>query len=103
MWDRACVDAASVPAPGGGKHTGETRQIVARSAANTICSWDQQGLPLVAKISGAQVNESRFPSPLAEVMPAVKWLSGHSRKGPGELQRRDSNVLSFVDGMASRR
>jgi hypothetical protein len=43
MWDRACVDAASVPARAGGEHMGRTRPIVANSAANIICWWMSAG------------------------------------------------------------
>ena len=38
MWDRACVDAASVPAPGVGSIRAAIRPIAVSSAANTICS-----------------------------------------------------------------
>jgi len=44
IWDRACVDAASVPAPAGGEHTAETQPIAANSEANTICWWMSVGL-----------------------------------------------------------
>jgi transposase len=37
MWDRACIDAASVPALQLANIRAETRSIVASSAANTIC------------------------------------------------------------------
>jgi len=37
MWDRACVDAASVPAPAGASTQAETQAIAANSEANTIC------------------------------------------------------------------
>lgn len=78
MWDRACVHAASVPAPAGGEHTGEARLIVASSAAKGHLLLDQCGLPLVDRISGAQVHDSRLLIPLVEAIPAVKGLSGRA-------------------------
>ena len=38
-WDRACIDAASVPSPRGGEHTGPTQLIGVSLAANTISLW----------------------------------------------------------------
>jgi transposase len=37
MWDRACVDTASVPAPAGASTQAETQPIAANSEINTIC------------------------------------------------------------------
>jgi transposase len=41
---------------------------------------DQRGLPLVARISGAQVHDSRLLIPLMEAIPAVPGLPGRARK-----------------------
>ena len=46
---------------------------------------DERGLPLMAQISGAQVHDSRFLSPLIESIPAVTGLAGRARKHPGKL------------------
>ena len=85
MWDRASVDAASVPAPAGGEHTGRNPTDRGKLGCKHHLLVDQRGLPLVAKISGAQVHDSRFLIPLVESIPAVKGLAGRARKRPGKL------------------
>jgi len=54
---RACVDAASVPAPAGGEHTGRNPTNRGKLGCN----------------------------PLVESIPAVKGLAGRARKRPGKL------------------
>jgi transposase len=76
MWDRACVDAASVPAPAGGEHTGRNPTDRGKLGCKHHLLVDERGLPLVAQISGAQVHDSRFLIPLIESIPAVKGLAG---------------------------
>jgi len=85
MWDRACVDAASVPAPTGGEHTGRNPTDRGKLGSKHHLLVDERGLPLVAQISGAQVHDSRFFIPLIESIPAVKGLAGRARKRPGKL------------------
>jgi len=76
MWDRACVDAASVPAPAGGEHTGRNPTDRGKLGSKHHLLVDERGLSLVARISGAQVHDSRFLIPLVESIPAVKgWLA----------------------------
>lgn len=76
MWDRACVDAASVPAPAGGEHTGRNPTDRGKLGCKHHLLVDERGLPLVAQIPGAQVHDSRFLIPLVESIPAVKGLAG---------------------------
>jgi transposase len=85
MWDRACVDAASVPAPAGGEHTGRNPTDRGKLGSKHHLLVDERGLPLVAQISIAQVHDSRFLIPLVESIPAVKGLVGRARKRPGKL------------------
>jgi transposase len=85
MWDRASVDAASVPTPAGGEHTGRNPTDRGKLGCKHHLLVDQRGLPLVAQISGAQVHDSRFLIPLVESIPAVRGLVGRARKRPGKL------------------
>jgi len=85
MWNRASVDAASVPARSGGEHTGRNPTHRRKLGCKHHLLVDQRGLPLVAQISGAQVHDSRLLLPLVESIPAVKGLSGRARKRPGKL------------------
>jgi len=85
MWDRASVDAASVPAPAGGEHAGRNPTDHCNLSCKHHLLVDQLGLPLVAKISGSRAHDSRFLIPLVEALPAVKGLSGRARKRPSKL------------------
>jgi hypothetical protein len=85
MWDRACSDAASVPAPADGEHTGRNPTDRGELGCKHHLLVDQRGLPVVAQITGAQVHDSRLLIPLIESIPAVKGLSGRARKQPGKL------------------
>ncbi|MFB9245125.1 IS5 family transposase [Massilia antarctica] len=85
MSDRACIDAASVPAPAGGEHTGRNPTDRGKLGCKHHVLVDQRGLPLAAQITGAQVHDSRMLIPLPESIPAVKGLSGRARKRPGKL------------------
>jgi hypothetical protein len=48
---------------------------------------DQRGLPLVARISGAQVHDSRLLIPLMDAIRAVPGLPGRARKRPVNYMR----------------
>lgn len=48
MSDRACIDAASVPAPAGGEHTGRNPTDRGKLRCKHHVLVDQRGLPLVA-------------------------------------------------------
>ena len=85
MWDRASIDAASVPAPAGGAHTGRNPTDRGKLGCKHHLLVDQRGLPLVAQISGAQVHDSRLLIPLVQSIPAVKGLPGRARKRPAKL------------------
>lgn len=84
-WDRACIDAASVPSPRGGEHTGRNPTDRGKLGCKHHILVDQRGLPLVAQISGAQVHDSRLLIPIVEAIPAIKGLSGRARKRRGKL------------------
>jgi hypothetical protein len=94
MWDRASVDAASVPAPSGGEHTGRNPTDRGKLGCKYHLLVDQRRLPLVAKISGAQVRDSRFPIPLVEAIPAVKGLSGRAQASRSAARRSSIRVTS---------
>lgn len=84
LWDRASIDAASVPAPFGGEHTGRNPTDRGKLGWKHHVVVDQRGLPLVACISGAQVHDSHLLVPLIDAIPAVGGLSGRARKRLGK-------------------
>ena len=98
MWDRACVDAASVPAPAGGEHTGRNPTDRGKLGSKHHLLVDERGLPLEAEISGAQVHDSRFLIPLVESIPAVKGLAGRARKRPASVRFESPSGLAAQSG-----
>ena len=85
MWERACVDAASVRAPAGGEHTGRNPTDRSKLGCKHHLLVDERGLLLVVCISGAQVRDSRFLIPWVESIPAVKGVVGRPCKRPSKL------------------
>jgi hypothetical protein len=74
-----------VPSPFGGEQTGRNPTDRGKLGCKHHVLVDQRGLPLVARISGAQVHDSRLLIPIVEAIPAVKGLSGRTRKRPAKL------------------
>lgn len=101
MWDRACVDAASVPAPARGEHTGRNPTDRRKAGSKHHLLVDERGLPLVAQISGAQVHDSSLLIPLVESIPAVKGLAGRARKRPGKLHADRAYASRAPSGLAA--
>lgn len=85
LWDRASIDAASVPAPFGGEHTGRNPTDRCKLDCKHHVVVHQSGPPLAACISGAQVHDSRLLFPLVKAIPAIGGLSGRARKRRGKL------------------
>jgi transposase len=85
MWDRAYVDAASVPAPAGGEHTGRNPTDPGKLGSKHHLLVDERRLHLVAQISGTQVHDSRLLIRLVQSIPAIKELAGRACKRPGKL------------------
>jgi transposase len=81
-WNRACIDAASLPSPRGDEQNPTDR---GKLGCKHHILADQRGLPLVAQISNTQVHDSRLLIPVVEAIPAIKGLSGRARKRPGKL------------------
>jgi transposase len=85
-WERASIDAASVPSPMGGEHTGPNPTDRGKLGRKHHLLVGQRGLPLVAQISGAQVHDSRLLIPMITAIPAMAGLPGRARKRPGKLR-----------------
>lgn len=84
-WDRASIDAASVPSPSGGEDTGHNPTDRGKPGCKHHILVDQRGLPLVAQSSGANVHDSRLLIPMLTAIPAVPGLPGRARKRPDKL------------------
>jgi transposase len=81
-WDRASLDAASVPSSFRGEHTDRNPTDRGKLGCKHHVLVDQRALPLVARISGAQVHDSRLLIALMDAIPAVPGLPGRARKRP---------------------
>ena len=97
LRDRASVDAASLPAPAGGEHTGRNPTDRGKLGCKHHLLVDQRGLPRVALISGAQVHDSRVLIPLVQSIPAVKGLSGRSRNVQGSCTLIERMLLGHIE------
>jgi hypothetical protein len=71
MWDRACVDAASVPAPAGGEHTGRNPTDRGKLGTNHHLLVDERWRPLSSLDIRRAGTRHAFPHPVAEPTLAV--------------------------------
>lgn len=76
-WSSAIVDAASVRAKKGGSLTGPNPVDRGKKGSKLHVLSEEQGLPLVVAVSGANLHDSQAFKPLILGIPAVR-----SRRGP---------------------
>jgi hypothetical protein len=91
VWDRASIDAANVPSPLGGEHTARNPTDRGKLGCKHQVLVDQRGLPLVNRISGAHVHDSRLLIPLVEAIPVehrVNAIKARSRHRLTNLEKR---------------
>ncbi|HEV2461933.1 MAG TPA: IS5 family transposase [Ktedonobacterales bacterium] len=87
-WERASLDSASVPAPGGGEQTGKDPTNRGKLGTKRHVVVDRNGVPLAVTISGANVHDSQL---LEEAVDAILALRlphrqrGRPRKRPVKL------------------
>lgn len=109
MWDRACVDATSVPAHASGEHTCGSPADHGKLGYEHHLLVDQRELPLVANISGAQVADARFRKRLGRWRPVVErtlgWLHRFRRSHIHHERRADIHqaFLSLACSLICRR
>jgi transposase len=87
-WERASLDSASVPAPGGGEQTGKDPTNRGKLGTKRHIVVDRTGLPLAVTISGANVHDSKLLEVAVDAIPALRLphqQRGRPRKRPKKL------------------
>jgi IS5 family transposase len=113
-WERASLDSASVPAPGGGEQTGTDPTNRGKLGTKRHVVVDRQGVPLAVTISGANVHDSKLLEQTVDAIPALRLPQrrGRPRKRPTQLHadkgydyrrcRQALQVRSIIPGIARR-
>lgn len=84
-WDRASIDASSVPAPAGGKDTGPNPTDRGKQGTKRHIVVDKQGVPLAVKSTAANVNEGTQLTDTIEKIPPIHGPRGRPRRHPRKL------------------
>ena len=85
-WERALVDAAHLPAPGGGPETGPSPVNRRKRGSKHHLLTDAQGTPLALELTAANRNDITQLIQLVEAIPAVRGKPGRPRRRPKRLQ-----------------
>jgi transposase len=80
------IDSGSVRAVRGGKKLDRTHPIAARRGSKHHRITDARGVPLVAQVTAANVNDITHLDPMVDALPAVRGRRGHPRRTPDALQ-----------------
>jgi transposase len=78
-WERASLDSASVPAPGGGEQTGKDPTNRGKLGTKHHVVVDRAGLPLSVTLSGANVHDSKVLEEVVDAIPPLR-LPGKSAR-----------------------
>jgi transposase len=87
-WERASLDSASVPAPGGGEQTGKDPTNRGKLGTKRHLVVDRHGLPLSVTISAANVHDSKMLGVAMDAIPPLRLPGGRRgrpRKRPTKL------------------
>ena len=81
-WSRAAVDATTIRALRGGDKTGKTPTDRGRKGTKDHLLTDGNGIPLAARVTGANRHESTQLKALVEAVPPVAGKPGHPQSKP---------------------
>src|SRR5258706_250206 len=87
-WERASLDSASVPAPGGGEATGKDPTNRGKLGTKRHLVVDRNGLPLAVTMSGSNVHDSKMLEDTVDAIPSLRLphrRRGRPRKRPVKL------------------
>lgn len=85
-WERALIDASFAKAPQGGEDTGPNPTDRRKSGSKHHVMTDDQGIPLSATVTAANVNEVMELFHVLTSMPPVGGKPGPKRQRPERLQ-----------------
>jgi transposase len=84
-WDRAALDSAAVPAPGGAKKRARTQRIAANRARSAILWSTPHGIPLAVLVSAANVHDSKMMLATVDAIELRAKTRGRPRRRPHKL------------------
>jgi len=87
-WERAALDSASVPAPGGGEKTGPNPTDRGKRGSKRHLVVDGAGVPLAMRHTAANVHDSRMLEELVDAVVPIRQPKGspsRPRKRPKKL------------------
>ncbi|MDQ5827667.1 MAG: IS5 family transposase [Chloroflexota bacterium] len=84
-WERASLDSASVPAPGGGQKTGKNPTDKGKSGSKRHLVVDRSGIPLSVTHSAANVHDSKVLEEAVDAIEPIHKPRGRPRKRPNKL------------------
>jgi transposase len=87
-WERASLDSASVPAPGGGGATGKNPTKHGKLGTKRHIVVDQMGVPLAITISAANVLDAQRLEATVDASPSLRLAQrrrGRPRQRPAKL------------------
>jgi transposase len=87
-WERASLDSASVRAKRGGEATGPSPTDRGKAGTKYHVLVDDQGVPLAALVSAANVHDSQLLEPLVDAVPPIWRPLGE----PGRPRRRPAKL-----------
>jgi transposase len=87
-WERASLDSASVRAKRGGEATGPNPTDRGKRGSKYHLLVDDQGVPLAARISAANVHDSTLLEPVVDAVPPIWRPVGE----PGRPRRRPDKL-----------
>jgi transposase len=87
-WERASLDSASVRAKRGGEATGPNPTDRGKRGSKYHLIVDDQGVPLAALVSAANVHDSQLLEPLVDAVPPIGRPVGE----PGRPRRRPAKL-----------
>ena len=85
-WDRAALDSAAVPAPGGGQETGKNPTDRGKQGTKRHLVVDAHGIPLAVLVSAANVHDSKMMLATVDAIEPIRAKTrGRPRRRPHKL------------------
>ena len=84
-WSRCALDSASLAAKGGGEQLGPNPTDRGKPGAKRHIVVDRPGIPLVARLSAANVHDSLLLEAVIDGIPPIRQRRGRPRHRPSKL------------------
>jgi transposase len=84
-WSRCSLDAASLPAKGGGEHTGPNPTDRGKLGSKRHIVVDRQGIPLAVLLTAANIHDSVVLEEVIDHIAPIRKQRGRPRRRPAKL------------------